>query len=143
LPPSSSADVRLLDEKDFDAHYDLLESIAEFAASISGQTREEQKDSWQAGLKRGSARYGVFENGLLVAVASSTADTAESAMLVGVCTREGYRRRGYASLAVNALLRDRFAKGEKFLCLFYDNPLAGAIYHRFGFVDVASYSMLH
>jgi Predicted acetyltransferase len=143
LPPSSSAEVRLLSEIDFDDYLGLIDNIAEFASFRHEESYDEQKDSWLASKKRGSATYGVYEKGLLVAIASSTADTAESAMLVGVCTREGYRCRGYASMAVNALLRDRFAKGKKFLCLFYDNPLAGAIYHRFGFVDIASYSMLH
>lgn len=142
-PSSPAAEVRLLGEKDFDSYAELIDGIAEFASFRQRQTREEQKDAWMAGSKRGSVTYGVFEKGLLVAVASSTADTADSAMLVGVCTKEGYRCRGYASIAVNALLRDRFAKGQKFLCLFYDNPQAGVIYHRFGFVDVASYSMLH
>ena len=142
-PSSALAEVRLLEEKDFNSYLDLIDNIAEFSSFRHNQTREEQRDSWVAASKRGSVTYGVFEDGLLVALASTTADTAESSMLVGVCTREGHRCHGYASLAVNALLRDRFAKGEKFLCLFYDNPLAGVIYHRFGFVDVASYSMLH
>jgi hypothetical protein len=29
-----------------------------------------------------------------------------------------------------------------FLCLFYDNPLAGAIYHRLGFETIGRWGMM-
>jgi len=80
-----------------------------------------------AGRAHGSLAIGVFQKGALVAMASTTADTEESSMLVSVCTRVGYRKRGYASLTVGNLLNDRFQKGEKLVCLFYDNPLAGRL----------------
>lgn len=43
---------------------------------------------------------------------------------------------------VSALCRDNFAAGRQFLCLFYDNPAAGRIYHRIGFRDVGVYTIL-
>lgn len=143
LPPfPRGVTVRVLaNRKDFLEAYALESTITEFAASL--QSEKEVVDGAIANAKRGSVNIGVFQGDLLVSLASTTADTAESAMLVGVCTREGYRQKGYASLAVGSLLQNRFQKGEKFVCLFYDNPLAGRIYHAFGFRDVASYSMLH
>lgn len=40
------------------------------------------------------------------------------------------------------LCRDNFAAGRQFLCLFYDNPAAGRIYHRIGFRDVGVYTIM-
>ena len=140
-PAPSEAFVRPLKEADFHEYFSLIGTISEF--SRSQKNEEKERNDWIANLKRGSVAYGVFVEGGLLALASSTADTADSAMLVGVCTKEGFRRRGYASLAVSALLEDRFMKGDRFVCLFYDNPLAGRIYHKFGFVDVAPFTMLH
>lgn len=127
--------------QDFELASDLTDSIEEFASFK--KDKKETIDGFLAGKERGSLAIGVFQKEVLVAMASTSADTEESAMLVGVCTRVGYRQKGYASLAVGTLLNDRFRKGEKFVCLFYDNPLAGRIYHAFGFVDVAPYSVLH
>ena len=56
--------------------------------------------------------------------------------------RPDARGRGYASAVVSALCRDNFAAGRQFLCLFYDNPAAGRIYHRIGFRDVGVYTIL-
>ena len=33
-------------------------------------------------------------------------------------------------------------KKNKYLCLFYDNPKAGAIYKRLGFIDTEKWVML-
>ena len=34
-----------------------------------------------------------------------------------------------------------FAAGRRYLCLFYDNPAAGRIYHALGFADVGRFGM--
>ncbi len=133
---------RLLGEKDFHELYLLLSDIEEFH-SFGKEPEKEATDGNRLSLERGSAIYGVYEKGALVATASSTADSPECSMIVGVATKEGFRKKGYASLAVQSLLQDRFAKGQKFVCLFYDNPVAGKIYHAFGFQDVAPYTMVH
>jgi len=136
------ASVRFLTKKaEFEEAYDLESTIQEFVSF--SKDKEETVDGFLANYKRGSLMIGVYEGGRLVALASTTADTAESAMLVGVCTKEGYRKKGYASLAVGSLLQKCHEKGQRFVYLFYDNPLAGRIYHAFGFVDIAPYSLLH
>lgn len=136
------ASVRLLATKgEFEEAYELQSTIGEFVSF--SKNKEETVNGFLANHKRGSLMVGIYEGKTLVALASTTADTSESAMLVGVCTREGYRKKGYASLAVGTLLEKCAAKGQRFVCLFYDNPLAGRIYHRFGFVDIAPYSLLH
>jgi predicted GNAT family acetyltransferase len=138
----SSVIARPLGKADYPALYVLLSQIEEFS-SYASQSEAQAIDGWTLTAKRGSVQYGVFENGILVATASSTADSPTCSMLVGVATAKDHRGHGYASLAVSSLLKDRFEKGQQFLCLFYDNPEAGKIYHGFGFEDVAPYSMLH
>jgi predicted GNAT family acetyltransferase len=133
---------RTLRKGDFHALYLLLSGIAEFH-SFAKETEKEATDGKKLAVARGSVLYGVYARDELVATAASAADSSEGSMVVGVATKEGYRKKGYASLAVQSLLRDRFGKGQRFVCLFYDNPEAGQIYHKFGFVDVAPYTMIH
>jgi predicted GNAT family acetyltransferase len=136
------AKVRALTSKeDFQAFYALEHQIVEFASSDHGE--KDQVDSLLADKKRGAICLGVYVGDVLVSVASTTADTTLSSMLVGVCTHPDYRGKGYASLVVSSLLKNRFEKSEQFVCLFYDNPLAGRIYHALGFEDVASYAILN
>ncbi len=138
----SEAEVRFLRSRsEFEEVAKLEATIVEFGPER--QTANEIVDGFVAGEKRGALSAGVYVGGQLVSSASSSADTALSSMLVGVMTRTGYREKGYASLAVGTLLEKLFERGEKFVCLFYDNPLAGRIYHAFGFEDVAPYAMLH
>jgi predicted GNAT family acetyltransferase len=61
-------------------------------------------------------------------------------MVVGVCTKEEYRKRGLASIVVEKLVKDVLAEG-KIACLFYDNPEAGRIYKRIGFKDIGMWTM--
>lgn len=138
----AGAEVRFLSNKaEMHDVYALEITIAEFG--VEKRSESEVVDGLLASVKRGAFVVGVYADGMLVSCTSSTADSPLSSMLVGVMTRMGYREKGYASLAVGTLLKALFARGEKFACLFYDNPLAGRIYHGFGFADVAPYAMLH
>jgi len=133
---------RLLGKSDFHELFVLLSQIKEFTTSAY-ENEDEAVKRWTMSINKGSAIFGVFLKGELVATAASTADSPIASMLVGVATKPGFRRKGYASLAVQSLLADRFGKGQRFLCLFYDNPEAGRIYHKFGFVDVDAFTMVH
>lgn len=42
---------------------------------------------------------------------------------------------------VHAAAAHSFAAGRRYLCLFYDNPAAGRIYHALGFADVGRFGM--
>ena len=72
-----------------------------------------------------------------------TAETTQNAMVVAVATRPNYRNKGYASLLMKTLMSIYFHEKKKSLCLFYDNPKAGAIYHRLGFVTIGTWDMYH
>lgn len=133
--------VRELDLDDLDQALDLLRGIEEFSDSYHGEDREREElaQCW----KCGGMMMGAFKEGRLVSTAQTTAASSRSAMVVGVATRPDDRGHGYASAVVAELCRRSFAQGREFLCLFYDNPAAGRIYHRIGFTEVGGWSMMN
>jgi uncharacterized protein len=140
---SSTIQVREMNESDANAHALLISSIDEFKENKSANTTiEDEKKSFVRALKYGGHYIGVFQNNDLLAMAGTTANSSLSGMVVGVCTKKDERGKGYASLAVNTLCELSFKKGQQFLCLFYNNPIAGRIYHSLGFMDVGQYGML-
>ena len=64
------------------------------------------------------------------------AENSKSAMIVGVATRKGYMSKCLSKLCNDLLERN------KFLCLFYDNPKAGKVYHKLGFKEIGIWTML-
>lgn len=91
-------------------------------------------------LTKTGRTYFMRENGKIVAVASSTAETDGLAMIVGVGTIEECRGKGYASEVMKKLCSD-LLKEDKVPCLFYNNPAAGRIYHRLGFEDIGRWAL--
>lgn len=135
--------IRRLEKKDVPEAVDLLSDIEEFGKTYKKSEREEQIRRMAEEMSRGSkAAVGGFLDGRMVSIASTSAENSESAMVVGVATRTGHRGKGYASMVVSALCRDCFGRGKKYLCLFYDNPVAGRIYNRIGFQELGEYGML-
>jgi hypothetical protein len=84
--------------------------------------------------------YYSVENGVITSCVSTAAENSMSAMIVGVCTRKEYRRKGIATAIMQKLFQDVLKEG-KTLCLFYDNPAAGRIYKRLGFKDIGMWTM--
>lgn len=135
--------VRRLEKEDVPEAIDLLTDIQEFRRTYKKEEREEQIRRMAEEMAQGSkAAVGGFLDERLVTVASTSAENSESAMIVGVATASDCRGKGYASAVVSALCRDCFARGKKYLCLFYDNPVAGRIYNRIGFQELGEYGML-
>jgi len=85
--------------------------------------------------------YFIRENKDIVSVAAATAFTDKAAMIVGVGTLEKYRNKGYATKCVKALCNDLYQRNMQGV-LFYNNPAAGRIYHRLGFVDQEPYHLI-
>lgn len=139
----AGAVVRQIEPGEIDLVVDLLGTIDEFRhtypnAEALARARERKLDD----MTRGCITVGAFApDGRLVAVASSAAASSESAMIVGVATREGERGRGYATAIVASLCERCLGGGMRFLCLFFENPRAAAIYHQLGFVDVDDYAL--
>jgi predicted GNAT family acetyltransferase len=89
-----------------------------------------------------SKSYYIKQNNKCVSTVSTVADTTKSAMVVAVATDPEYRGKGYASTLMIKLLHEYLVNRKKSLCLFFDNPSAGAIYHRLGFKDIDQWVML-
>ena len=114
------------------ALYDL---VPEFEDSADRET------ALVRSLKDGVARGCYIEkDGKLISVAMTAAENSMSAMIVGVATHPDAKRQGYATLCMQELCRELLDEG-KYLCLFYDNPDAGAIYKRLGFEDIGMWAM--
>lgn len=85
-----------------------------------------------------SISYCVKDDGKIVSVATVTALTPDAAMIVGVGTLDDYRQQGLATACMLTLCNDMKSSGRETV-LFYTNPLAGAMYHKLGFVDQEPY----
>lgn len=113
----------------------LLNSIPEFSDSIITVERKRR------GLEEGVSRsFFIMENKKIVSTASTAAENSLSAMVVGVATLEAYKKKGYATQCMVKLC-NQLLEENKELCLFYDNPSAGAIYKRIGFEDIGFWMM--
>lgn len=135
--------IRRLEKEDVPEAIDLLSDIEEFGKTYKKDEREEQISRMEDEMEKGSkAAVGGFLSGRMISTASTSAENSESAMIVGVATDKEFRGKGYVSAVVEALCRDCFARGKKYLCLFYSNPVAGRIYNRIGFQELGEYGML-
>ncbi len=118
----TNLDIKKADLEDIDQIISLRRSIDEF--HIRDDAREMLLTSMQSKTARS---YYTEEDGIMTACVSTTAENSISAMVVGVCTREEYRKKGLATAIMQKLFKDVLEEG-KVLCLFYDNPDAGRIY---------------
>ncbi|ALX47504.1 GNAT family N-acetyltransferase [Lentibacillus amyloliquefaciens] len=109
----------------------FLNAVPEFDNSPSITEEQERR-----GLEQGASRTFYIKIGdKIVSTASTTAENTMSAMIVGVATLQGYKQKGYATACMIRLCEKLLSEGKE-LCLFYDNPEAGAIYKRIGFKDI-------
>lgn len=137
---SDRAVVRLAAD-DSQAIIDLYKQIEEFARPYIEHEQDKLKQTREL-LENGGLGFGIFDEKNLVCMATITAKTKSGAMIIGVATHPSYRSRGYASQVMSRLCSQCFSDGLSFLCLFYDNLLAGAIYHRLGFETIGRWGMM-
>ncbi|MGE4571920.1 MAG: GNAT family N-acetyltransferase [Candidatus Izemoplasmatales bacterium] len=119
--------------------FDLLASIEEF--NFSKKDKESfisQKINEPMGIT-----LLIKEDKMIVSTVATTAETSKNAMVVAVATHKDYRNKGYASLLMKALMKIYIQDLNKSLCLFYDNPSAGKIYHHLGFETIGTWDMFH
>ena len=137
LLPTIPAEITLEKARVDDARdiINQMKAIPEFA---EGNYSVEHK---QVSLEKGLARaYFIKNQGTIISSASSAAENSQSAMIVGVGTLPSHQKKGLATYCMSKLCRELLEE-NKMLCLFYDNPSAGAIYKRIGFVDIWKWSM--
>lgn len=122
--------------EDLDRILALRAQIPTFSQSPSN------RDSLLKSMEKGISRtfYMEDEQERMISAASTAAENSLSAMVVGVCSLPEFRKQGLASLCMMALCKELLAEGRS-LCLFYNNPEAGAIYKRLGFRDIGHWCM--
>jgi len=135
--PSDHTVHRLETRKECEELYELLSQVKEFG--IFKQTKERFVEGKLKSMAMGVTLY-IKEEGKMVSTVATTAETTKNAMVVAVATLPEYRNQGYASRLMNGLIEEYHTK-HKHLCLFYDNPDAGRIYHRLGFEDIGKWAM--
>jgi len=120
---------------DVDRVIELRSSIAEF------HIKEDAREILAQSIKADTSRtYYTAEGDIMTSCVSTAAENSLSAMIVGVCTRNEYRRKGLATAIMQKLFKEILDEG-KTLCLFYDNPEAGRIYKKLGFKDIGLWTM--
>lgn len=129
--------IKIANQNDAKRIYDLLDQIEEFNGIANSVDRIKHKLE----TKTGRIYYMENEDGLMVSVAQTSAENSKSAMIVGVATLEAYRGKGLMSQCLSKLCIDVLEEG-KALCLFYDNPRAGHVYHRLGFNTIDNWTMI-
>jgi uncharacterized protein len=131
----NTLDIKRATFDDVNRIIELRSSIDEFIPNPNAERI--LKDSMENNTGR---TYYIDDDGKMVASASTAAENSMSAMIVGVCSHKGYRRKGLATAVMQKLFKDVMDEG-KILCLFYDNPEAGRIYKRLGFKDIGNWTM--
>ncbi len=133
-----SLPIQIATEKDAPRISKLLNEIEEFSDTTS------DPDNLARVISSGSGRvyYTESDNGMIKNVVQTTAENSISAMIIGVATRVDFRGQGLMSQSLSKLCRDLIECENKSLCLFYDNPEAGKIYHSLGFQSIDNWTML-
>lgn len=130
-------EIKIADVDDSDRIYHFIEGIEEFSAIGNSVERIKHKIE----TNTGRIYYMENEKGEIISVSQTTAENSLSAMIVGVATKDEYRGTGLMTKCLSKLCEDVLKENKK-LCLFYDNPKAGAIYHKLGFVSIDNWMML-
>ena len=98
-------------------------------------------ESLRSGLKTGRGYY-IDIDRQIVAMAKSTSESRQYAMIVGVGTHPDYRNRGLATKCIVKLCSELLDE-NKIPCLFYDNEEAGNIYRKLGFKSIGNWSIYY
>ncbi|HLJ53889.1 MAG TPA: GNAT family N-acetyltransferase [Chthonomonadaceae bacterium] len=80
--------------------------------------------------------------GRIASCALLNVEGRDAGLIGGVYTLPSARGKGYAA-ACTALLAADLQRDGKSPCLFYENPIAGKVYRRLGFVDASRWAVLY
>lgn len=136
-------------DKDLDIHvlsspsdceklYDFMSTIEDFKDHIGEKATyvEGKMKAKQMGIT-----LFIEKDNRIISTVATTAETKTNAMVVSVATDPKYRQQGLASKLLVDLMERYLIDKNKSLCLFYDNPEAGRIYHRLGFKTIGKWAM--
>lgn len=138
----SYTDIKFLKtKKDAEKVYALLNQIEELES-----VKKKSKEEFLTYLLDNSGDNGttvyIEANDLVIASASAVGETKKTAMIVGVATHEDYRQQGLGKTVLHYLVDLYVNQKKKTLCLYYDDPRAGALYEQLGFVPLDEWIML-
>lgn len=121
--------------------YDLLNRVEELDS-----VRKKSKDEFIRYLIENSGENGTTvyleDEEEVVASASAVGETKLSAMIVGVASHPEKRGQGYGKKVLHYLMDYYVNHKQKTLCLYYDDPTAGALYKKLGFKQIDDWIML-
>jgi uncharacterized protein len=138
----SYEDIKILEtEKDAKGVYTLLNGIEELE-SVRKKTEEEFVQFLLDNSNDNGTTVFIEEDDIVIASASAIGETRKTAMIVGVGTHPDYRERGLGKTVLYYLVDLYVNKKHKTLCLYYDDPRAGALYEKLGFVKIDDWIML-
>lgn len=118
--------------------FDLLSMIEEFG--FSKRNKEDYVNQKTSDQSMGGTWF-IEMNGEIASTAGTTAETTINAMVIAVATHPNHRHHGYASMIMQEIMKTYLIDKKKNLCLFYNNPSAGKIYHRLGFETIGTWDM--
>jgi len=78
----------------------------------------------------------------IVSCALLNMESAGAGLIGGVFTSPTARGKGYAAACTAALSLDLQDSG-KLPCLYYENPVAGRVYHRLGYQEIGQWAVLY
>lgn len=107
-------------------------------------TPTRNREALRRGIKEGKEKIAfVKDENSKKALATSqiTAENSVSAMIIGVATDPEYRKQGYASACIYTVTKYLIDKGKS-ACLFFDNPKAGRIYKKLGYIEIDRWDQL-
>ena len=128
-------------EADAEKVYALLNSIEELESVRKKSRSEFIQYLLDNSGENGTTLYLESAN-QVIASASAVGETRRSAMIVGVATHPDYRNQGLGQVVLNRLVDLYVNKKNKTLCLYYDDPRAGHLYEKMGFVRIEDWVML-
>lgn len=131
-------DIKIATEDDAEKIFKILEQIEEFHAT---DTNAVERIKNIISSKSGRIYYIEDEEGRVITTSQTAAENSKSAMIVGVATLKEHRCKGLMSKCLSKLCEEVLSE-NKTLCLFYDNPKAGSVYHNIGFKSIDKWMMV-
>lgn len=117
-------------------YYDLLKSAEEY--SLLPDKEQYVAAEWERIEKKDGRTCYLCVDNVMVSACSTTKESRNSAIVIGVVTHPEHRNRGYASEVVNSLFQSLLNEG-KYPYLFYSNPAARNVYKKLGMTEVCEW----
>lgn len=99
---------------------------------------QEALDEINTFLKNGRV-FAIEKENRIVSAVATTAENAESAMIINVATEKDYRNLGYAKQILKALILELKVEKKEKIYVYYENEIAGKVYKKVGFKDAGNY----